>query len=333
MNATSTGLALEDVVPVLLPKPMNTQKRKRSLSMAECSKSDGYDSDSNEARKIRQRKPGARPGSSWAHQKGLRERVMDPSYQPVDQKVQNFRNKILKDDPHAQFDSKNLLKVRCSGCAEWIMMRMIYDTQRWKLHRSRAKCLKQQSTGLATTSLASFGFRSRTIPTPQKMLVGTRPMPCPGLLRTSNPQVDRYMSRTPATGGGAPSRSSIAREMFDRNKSVLWSDLTEKEKQMVLCREEALQKWKVSRSVGTIYSAKCESIVHMSIDKSPTPCVECLALHKTHSFVVALSRRMPLEENMKFVPLAHRCSDLGELYLKYKGVRQLLERVFNIHLF
>jgi len=36
---------------------------------------------------------------------------------------------------------------------------------------------------------------------------------------------------------------------------------------------------------------------------------------------------MPQEKSMKFVPKAPRCTQLGEIYLKYHGVRELLEKV------
>ena len=38
---------------------------------------------------------------------------------------------------------------------------------------------------------------------------------------------------------------------------------------------------------------------------------------------------MPNEENMKYVPKAYRNPELGTIYLKYKGVRELVEKVCN----
>lgn len=40
---------------------------------------------------------------------------------------------------------------------------------------------------------------------------------------------------------------------------------------------------------------------------------------------------MPDEANMKFVPKAYRCPELGTIYLKYKGVRELVEQVNLLH--
>ena len=62
-------------------------------------------------------------------------------------------------------------------------------------------------------------------------------------------------------------------------------------------------------------------------EKEPVPCTNCVALRTLHTFQVALNRPMPAEENMKFVPVGNRCPELGAIFLKYKGVRQLVEEV------
>ncbi|KAF8156928.1 hypothetical protein B0H34DRAFT_657929 [Crassisporium funariophilum] len=95
---------------------------------------------------------------------------------------------------------------------------------------------------------------------------------------------------------------------------------------MVIRREEVLQCWKISRSADTIYSSSCESTVHTAPMAEPQSCPECCNLYNVHTFLVAISRPMPDEANMKFVPKSYRCAELGEIYLKYKGVRQLVEK-------
>jgi len=57
------------------------------------------------------------------------------------------------------------------------------------------------------------------------------------------------------------------------------------------------------------------------------PCEHCEALLNLHTFQVQLGRKMPADENLCHVPKAHRCEELGEIYLKYKGVKQLLDMV------
>ncbi|KIM68191.1 hypothetical protein SCLCIDRAFT_1009705 [Scleroderma citrinum Foug A] len=46
---------------------------------------------------------------------------------------------------------------------------------------------------------------------------------------------------------------------------------------------------------------------------------------KIHTFQNVLNRKEPDEKNMKYVPKGYRCQELGSIYLKYHGVRQLIE--------
>ena len=59
----------------------------------------------------------------------------------------------------------------------------------------------------------------------------------------------------------------------------------------------------------------------------PAPCISCVELRKIHVFQNVLNRKIPDENNMKYVPKNYRCRELGSIYLKYNGVRQLIEEV------
>jgi len=137
------------------------------------------------------------------------------------------------------------------------------------------------------------------------------------------------MSRTSSTGGGAPSRHTIAKGLFKSKGEVLWKDLSARQQKMVLRREELTQLWKISRSTSSIFSSACEVTVHGSASAPLRPCSECDGLYKVHKFLVAINRPMPNEEDMKYVPKAYRNPELGTIYLKYKGVRELVEKVCN----
>ncbi|GLB36846.1 putative ulp1 protease family, C-terminal catalytic domain [Lyophyllum shimeji] len=302
--------------------PSSPVPHKRSSSVFS-TQSDSEASDSCEGRRIRRKRSGAKPGSSWAAQKATRDRTSKSDVVPVKGRLRTFRQKIYDDDPRAEFQDNKLLLVRCSACAEWLTMRALYDARRWKDHRATKKCKKNCSSGLATRSLFTLGF-GKCVPTSQCHL-GTQPLPCPGLSRHTDFRIDRYMSRTSATGGGAPSRRVIAKQLFDID-DVLWKDLDDAQRKMVIRREEVLQRWKISRSADTVYSSSCESTVHTAPTTEPQACSECCNLYNVHTFLVAISRPMPDEANMKFVPKSYRCAELGEIYLKYKGVRQLVEK-------
>ncbi|KAJ6528186.1 hypothetical protein B0H19DRAFT_969390 [Mycena capillaripes] len=137
------------------------------------------------------------------------------------------------------------------------------------------------------------------------------------------------MARVNASGGGAPSRARIANQLFSKNPDdkIQWCDLSPEEQRMVLRWEVTLQKWKVGRSVGAVFSSECHRDVSTLNGQDAEPCLSCCRLFSLHTFQVALNRKIPDEPNWKYVPKAHQDPDLGTIYLKYKGVRQLVEQV------
>jgi len=315
--------------------PSNSRKRRHSfLCSAAASNTDttsGDDeSDSHEARYLARRRGSSSINleSSWSVQKRLRDHTKKSKSIPIKGRLQGFRNKIKSEDPHVEFHRTNTLLVRCSACAEWITMRAVHDVRRWKDHRSTSKCTKNRASGLATRSLFALGFGKST--SQPSTYTGTSPLPCPGLSRFTDHRIDRYMSRTSANGGGAPSRRAITAQLFPSEAATPWQDLSSKQHRAVLRQEESLHVWKISRSTDAIYASKCESTVHVIPSANPCPCSECDALYSFHTFQVAINRPMPDEANMKYVPKAYRCPELGQIYLKHKGVRELVEKVVLI---
>ncbi|KAJ3513597.1 hypothetical protein NMY22_g14994 [Coprinellus aureogranulatus] len=284
------------------------------------------DSDLSDSAESRQRKrrrcSGPREGTSWARQKELKARSKDKHFKAHDMKLSNFRTKILAIDEHAEFQADDLNAVRCSACTQWVFMRALYDTLRFTEHRKSKKCQGVQSTGLVTKSLWSLGFvYKKAARSTSTCMV---PVPCPALTRQSDPRIDNYLSRTSVQFGGAPSRFVITRELF--GPDARWSELSKKRQRMVVRREKVLALWRNAHDIEAVFSTQCESTVYAGGEADPPPCEACHALHKLHTFQVAIRRPMPLEKNMKFVPKAYRCSQLGEIYLRYTGVRELMEK-------
>ncbi|KAF6742271.1 hypothetical protein DFP72DRAFT_1022703 [Ephemerocybe angulata] len=319
--------------PVSVSEPSVLGKRHASTApttrapTANDSDDDSCYSDSVEgARYRRKARMGPRDGSSWALQRELRKHSKDKGFRTHSMKLRNFQEKILSIDPNAEFKESDACAVRCSACAKWLQMRLLYDTRRFSEHRRGGKCRSTQAKGSITKSLLSMGFvrTKKDLDTSQLCM---SPLPCPGLTREAEPKVEAYICRTSATYGGAPSRMSIARTLFDIiDLKVLWSDLNAKQQRMVLRREVTLAAWRIVREVEAVFSVKCDITVYTAIGKDPSPCHSCKSLLELHSFQVALRRPQPSEANMKYVPKAHRCTQLGEIYLKYHGVRELLEK-------
>ncbi|EIW63281.1 uncharacterized protein TRAVEDRAFT_161459 [Trametes versicolor FP-101664 SS1] len=95
---------------------------------------------------------------------------------------------------------------------------------------------------------------------------------------------------------------------------------------MVICSEEARFRWRNLRSVGAVYSTSCEGTVRvLDIQVPAKPCARCLSLLHVAVFRTQLNREMPDESNMKYTPWLYQNKEMGAIYLKYLGVRQLLE--------
>ncbi|KAJ7032518.1 hypothetical protein C8F04DRAFT_958759 [Mycena alexandri] len=281
------------------------------------------DTDSDESDHWRPRRRGAggpKPGSSWDIQKQLVAASKLADFEANSTRLGTFRRKILRDDRNAEFSDDDVRRVRCSHCAQWIEMRMLYELARWKEHRETAKCIKNRERGLLTKSLFTLGFKKLPRATAVATVLQT-PLPCPGLTRESNEEIATYLARTAVAGGGAPSRSRLALELF----STDCKGLNEKQHRMVLRRELALQKWKIARAVGAVFATTCLRDVPTMVGEEAKPCSECRGLYRLHGFQVAIHRPMPDEKAMKYVPVGYRDPDLGALFLKHKGLRELVE--------
>ncbi|KAJ7780986.1 hypothetical protein B0H16DRAFT_1496749 [Mycena metata] len=313
----------DDISPVLPDHPSTDTWVSLPPSGSNYYGSDGDDSDSHESQARRRKNQlhnnGPKAGSSWAKQKELKSLAHDPEFEANPTRLGSFRDKIRKDDRLAEFDDSDVRRVRCSRCSTWINMRVLYDVQRWHDHRKTKKCNKH--SGSSTPSLFTSGFKRLSDvppPPPPRRIIH---LPCPGLTRESDEKIATYLSRTSVTGGGAPSRTRLALDLF----SIKWSELTVQQQRVVLRRELTLQKWKIGRAVGAVFSATCLRDVDTYDGDEPHPCAECENLYQLHTFQVAISRPMPEEGSMKFVPVAYRDKELGTLYLRYQGVRELIE--------
>lgn len=318
----------------LLQKPVVPKQgssKKRSHAALEGSESDGEISDSHEGRRIRSRTAGAKEGSSWAKQKVLKAKSKSKNFVPNAAKFNNFKKKILKDDDRAKFGTKNSVsKVWCSSCAKWLEMKALYDYQRWDEHRATKACKSRQSSGLSQLQVGDF-FSARPKSQPKER-AETPPEdpPCPGLSLNSYPLVRRYLRRVSTPGGGAPSRHRIAKALWPKlgEERSKWKHLSLSRRGIVLRREQTLYAWINHFETGTVASSHCAGT--RPVSSADTPCESCSSLLSLHTFQNQLNKKMPKEENMKYVPKEYRNKVLGEIYLKYKGVRQLLEAVSHI---
>lgn len=277
-------------------------------------------------------------GNSWVYQKALRQKVATDAanFTPNKCQLRRFQEKICADDPHAEFDPDNLLRVRCSTCAEWIQMRVPYDCKHWKQHRITKKCQRQQSSKLVTKSLRTF-FMPLTSPESAGTALchveqqSSRNLPCPGLQASTNEAIRHYLQHSSMLGGGAPSRVGIAQKLFPDLSDHSWGALDNAQQDMVLNHEQASFRWLNQHGLGAVFSAGCKNMSPASNAGVPAPCTSCIELRKLHIFQNILNRKIPDEKNMKYVPKSYRCQKLGSIYLKYHGVHQLIKEVCSAH--
>jgi hypothetical protein len=312
-----------------------TKRKSDEDSYDNSSHSSGNESDSNENRQHRtqmRRKnhDGAKPGSSWARAKALKDKASSSDFVPNTTRYQNFCKKVLSEGKHcdsnAEFDPSDVQRVRCSTCSAWVRMRVPYDIKRWHEHRATKKCIQGRSKKQITKTLTSYFVAAAA----HSRLPAVE-VPCPGLTATSNKLVNRYLHHTTVSGGGAPARYLIAKKRFPsvQGGKKIWANLSNAQRRVVLRIEQQHFAWRIDRTNHAVYSMKCEMNVYQRTDHNdgdPLACGSCRGLMSLHTFQVALSRAMPSEENMKYIPRVLR-GELELLYLRINGLRQIVEAV------
>ncbi|KAJ9127606.1 hypothetical protein QFC24_001016 [Naganishia onofrii] len=161
--------------------------------------------------------------------------------------------------------------------------------------------------------------------------------PCPGLTSTDFEQIHRYPSRTFATGGGAPHRSVLLREMIGeeeyanrnavtvgfsttptkRRPPPLSSDLTIK----LLRIEQSQFKWQNNRELHCVKSTS-------SLGKAGEmggPCEDCYALTDLPTFRTAISREGGSIKNVHFTPKQYVSPMLRQLFLRHAQIADLFD--------
>lgn len=266
---------------------------------------------------------------AWYRQKERTALAKAGQLSPSSGSAKRFLAKVRAIDENAEV-SRNGLEVRCSACATWAIMRTPYELRRFTEHRQSKTCLKARKKKTFRPSLSLFGFATvpQAAPGPSDPLVL---VPCPGLLRTTYENVDRYLMRSATSGGGARSRLVLAMLLFEKP----WVELTGKESSVVLRRVAQEYRWINQHALGTVYAASCEKNTRQHRSKvgveEAGACDACLRVLHLRAFQTATNRPIPSDAMMKHVPTLYRSEKLGEIYAKHKGVRDLVEAVCSIY--
>ncbi|KZV82101.1 hypothetical protein EXIGLDRAFT_567144, partial [Exidia glandulosa HHB12029] len=133
------------------------------------------------------------------------------------------------------------------------------------------------------------------------------------------------LSRTGNMGGGAPSQVRLSHQLF----GCTWSSLSSRQKADVRRLEEHSHTWVNRRGVRAVFSTSCHKTLKIPRTQPTRPCEACSRLRNSKAFKVAINRPLPDDENLKFTPEWSRSPELGLIYARYAGVRDLVESVSN----
>lgn len=151
--------------------------------------------------------------------------------------------------------------------------------------------------------------------------------PCLGLGKDQDERIETYISRVISEGAGSHSDMHFTKSYF--GDEVQYSELDESCRRVVAAAQVHSQKWKISHTLGSVFSTNCQRNIITADKMQSLVCDQCLNLLKLDAFKKALRTKPAALKNLKFTP--HRCRsaaiNLGINLAKIEGVSDLLETV------
>ncbi|KAJ6607189.1 hypothetical protein B0H10DRAFT_2228110 [Mycena sp. CBHHK59/15] len=263
---------------------------------------------------------GLSKAATWARQ--ANEQVRNGTFVVDPGKYAEWKRKILAKDPQAEFFEgvTNIKNVRHSKCATVVKVKNPYDATRFNAHVEKDCPVKHQGAGMSTLpSFASFKPGDR--PATSSREAPVRDVPCPGVTEDDIPNVQRYVRRTGATGGGSRSVFKIAMATFKKS----FSALTGKHQKEVRDTQQHEQKWRNDHTHLRVFSTACEKTVR---HKNPRalPCSSCAALLSRKSFKDALKKKPRDPKNYIYMNKQYQNQVLGEIYGRTIGLQDIIEQ-------
>ena len=290
--------------------------------------------DDNKRQRVRD--PPGRPssqtvgvGASTLASRKLNQKVNDGTFKLSSTKWQNFKEKITFLDKNASFPDPqgSPRAVRHSKCGRIVQMKEPYNVANFETHLKT--CRSNKTAGMLTLE-SLFNKQPNK---PEKTLSAPTPLPvrepCPSLTETDHPEIPKYLKRSPASGGGAPSLDTIANQLWKKK----FSKLSLQQQQKVWSSQRAQHHWYNDAEYSRVFSSACKKISHLLKPQRVGPCDQCTALLDNKAFRQALSVPIPAPDNVRFTPKHWINTKAIEFWGDIYGIRPLVEAYDKVWLF
>ncbi|KAJ6620818.1 hypothetical protein B0H10DRAFT_2432733 [Mycena sp. CBHHK59/15] len=247
---------------------------------------------------------GLSKSAKWARE--ANEQVRNGTFVVDPDQYANWKGKVLGKDPYAEFfpGIPNLNRVRHSKCATIVRVKNPYDFTRFKAHVDKECPVIHGGAGMSTLSLDSFkpgGSKARVPQDSSAPPCDVDDKPCPGITEDDIPNVQKYLQRSGAMGGGSRSVFKIAMSKF----SKAFGALGKKCQREVLDTQQHERKWRNDHAELRIFSSSCQ---------------------KKKSFKVALKKPAKDPKNYIYTNKQYKNQLLGEIYSRTIGLQDIVEQ-------
>ena len=269
-------------------------------------------------------------GASTLASRKLNQKVNNGTFKLSSTKWNNFKEKITFLDKNVSFPDPHGAprSIRHSKCGRIIQMKEPYNIANFETHLKT--CRSNKTAGMPT--LESLFNRQPKIPEKTVSAQTTKaisppPEPCPGLTEADHPEILKYLKRSPACGGGAPSLDTIASQLWKKK----FSKLSPAQQQKVWSSQRAQLRWYNDIKFSRVFSSACTKFSHLL--KPQKPCDQCSALLDDKGFCQALSVPIPAPENVRFTPKHWINTKAIELWGDIHEIRPLVEAYDKVWVF
>lgn len=245
------------------------------------------------------------------------------TFQINHRKELDWKKRIHKIDPKAQFIDGNVVNVVCNHCHKTVRVKTTYDASRFRSHFHSPACPFEKQKWLQDVVLKD-GWSSQISIASRKPLQGPpKEAACPGLSARENPQVELYLQHTGFCGGGARHVKFIAKERFKKR----YRKLTKDQKLEILEGQINEHRWRNDHYCSRVYSTRCLHVITYYSDLANAhPCGNCSDLLLLSAFKHALKKEGAGDKNLPFVNHKYRIPPiLAEKYAKVTGLAELLK--------